>query len=259
MAIPRLSIYARLPPPELFSWPSGDQDVLQPKPSRDLPWLQPFTIPPSLFHKICDIKVPVTIVAVYLTSVIYLNRVNESRRNKPWCFAKTSVFKYLVVFHNIFLALFSAFVFYNVIHSVRKFWPSTTEPYFRAHVADLLCRITSPDELRGPNISLEEKHAWYSSQGSSITDIQPSVQPRLGGLWDDGGGYFAWLFYLSKFYEVIDTFILLAKGKRSSMLQTYHHSGVILCGWGAIRYTSPPALVAMLLNSAIHTLMVCVH
>ncbi|KAJ5279302.1 hypothetical protein N7478_004674 [Penicillium angulare] len=59
---------------------------------------------------------------------------------------------------------------------------------------------------------------------------------------------------MSKYYEVIDTLIILAKGKKSSMLQTYHHAGIILCGWATVVYDSPCALVAGI-NVLVHTLM----
>lgn len=73
---------------------------------------------------------------------------------------------------------------------------------------------------------------------------------------DGGATYFGCLFYLSKYYEVVDTLIILAKGKQSSTLQTYHHAGVILCGWSAVTFESPVGLVGVLLNAAVHTLMV---
>ena len=38
---------------------------------------------------------------------------------------------------------------------------------------------------------------------------------------------FCYIFYLSKFYEVLDTVILLGKGKKVGMLQSYHHTGAM--------------------------------
>lgn len=40
--------------------------------------------------------------------------------------------------------------------------------------------------------------------------------------------YFAYTFYLSKFYEVLDTIIILMKGKKVGMLQSYHHFGAMV-------------------------------
>jgi hypothetical protein len=82
------------------------------------------------------------------------------------------------------------------------------------------------------------------------------VPMHNGNLWDQGLAYIAWIFYLSKFYEVVDTMIILLRGKKSSTLQTYHHAGVMICGWAALRYKSPTILVGIFLNSLVHTLMV---
>lgn len=70
-----------------------------------------------------------------------------------------------------------------------------------------------------------------------------------------GVNYLVWLFYLSKYYELLDTFILLLKGKPSSFLQTFHHSGSILSLWTMCVTRIPGMWIFTFLNSFIHTLM----
>lgn len=70
-----------------------------------------------------------------------------------------------------------------------------------------------------------------------------------------GVNYLVWLFYLSKYYELLDTFILLLKGKPSSFLQTFHHSGSILSLWTMCITRIPGMWIFTFLNSFIHTLM----
>jgi hypothetical protein len=70
-----------------------------------------------------------------------------------------------------------------------------------------------------------------------------------------GVNYLVWLFYMSKYYELLDTFILLIKGKPSSFLQTYHHSGSILSLWTMCVSRIPGMWIFTFLNSFIHTLM----
>lgn len=77
-----------------------------------------------------------------------------------------------------------------------------------------------------------------------------------GRFWNEGLAFYGWIFYLSKFYEVLDTLIILAKGKQSSTLQTYHHAGAMLCMWAGIRYMASPIWVFAFVNSAIHAMMV---
>ena len=60
---------------------------------------------------------------------------------------------------------------------------------------------------------------------------------------------------MSKYYELLDTFILLLKGKPSSFLQTFHHSGSILGLWTMCITRIPGMWIFTFLNSFIHTLM----
>ncbi|KAJ2158427.1 hypothetical protein GGF46_003778 [Coemansia sp. RSA 552] len=70
---------------------------------------------------------------------------------------------------------------------------------------------------------------------------------------------FNYLFYLSKYYELIDTFIILAKGKytrrKATFLQTYHHAGAITTMWVGCYFGSPQLIFYVVENSIIHTLM----
>ncbi|KAI7870191.1 ELO family [Spinellus fusiger] len=74
-------------------------------------------------------------------------------------------------------------------------------------------------------------------------------------LWNDSLGYWGYLFYLSKYYEVIDTIIILLKGRRSSLLQTYHHAGAMITMWSGIRYHAQPIWIFVLFNSFVHSVM----
>ena len=62
-------------------------------------------------------------------------------------------------------------------------------------------------------------------------------------------------FYLSKYYEYIDTFILYLNGKEPCFLQKYHHVGAVIC-WHLGYYCKVDGfIVASLLNSFVHTFM----
>ncbi|KAF9897341.1 hypothetical protein BX616_005764, partial [Lobosporangium transversale] len=78
-------------------------------------------------------------------------------------------------------------------------------------------------------------------------------------LWNNALGYWGYLFYLSKFYEVIDTIIIILKGRRSSLLQTYHHAGAMITMWSGINYQATPIWIFVVFNSFIHTVMYCYY
>ena len=76
-----------------------------------------------------------------------------------------------------------------------------------------------------------------------------------GTLWSQGFGTWALIFYISKYYEFVDTWILLLKGKNASFLQVYHHTGIAIAMWIGVLSQSSWLTSVVLLNSVIHTIM----
>jgi hypothetical protein len=78
-----------------------------------------------------------------------------------------------------------------------------------------------------------------------------------GTLWGQPSGFGAWclVFYISKYWEFFDTWILVFKGKKPSFLQVYHHTGIAFCMWVGVLSQSSWLVPVVLLNSVIHTLM----
>ncbi len=80
-------------------------------------------------------------------------------------------------------------------------------------------------------------------------------------LWDGSSsgvpGMSFWIthFYVSKYYEFIDTWVVLLKGRSPIFLQTYHHAGIVLVMWALCVTHCTPVIVLVFLNSFIHTLM----
>lgn len=62
-------------------------------------------------------------------------------------------------------------------------------------------------------------------------------------------------FYLSKYYEYFDTFILYAKKRNPIFLQKFHHIGAVIV-WHTMYYLRSDSLVVTtLFNSVVHTFM----
>ena len=246
-----------LPPTSLLKFPPDQLPNTLPAPVIDQPtWDQPFNIPPTLYNQALDVRVPITIAGVYAVTVVLLNRVNKARGYKPWGFSQTKLFKLFVILHNVFLAIYSAWTFVGMLKAFRNSLPARNDPNGVMSVADAMCKINGP---RGYGNA-----ATYNPSIDQWTMRNPAYQLAEGGvpdptdvgrLWNQGLAYLGWIFYLSKFYEVVDTAIILAKGKKSSTLQTYHHAGAMMCMWAGIRYVAPPILIFTLVNSAIHAMM----
>ena len=65
----------------------------------------------------------------------------------------------------------------------------------------------------------------------------------------------AYYFYLSKFYEYIDTFLLYLKDKKPIFLHKFHHIGAVICFYLAYYYKVDGIWVGITANSFVHVLM----
>jgi len=64
-----------------------------------------------------------------------------------------------------------------------------------------------------------------------------------------------YLFYLSKYYEFVDTFLLYLNGKTPIFLQKYHHIGAVICWHLMWYYKVEMVWMATILNAFVHTIM----
>ncbi|KAJ2085952.1 hypothetical protein IW138_006005 [Coemansia sp. RSA 986] len=76
-----------------------------------------------------------------------------------------------------------------------------------------------------------------------------------GTVWNSALFVHLYLFYLSKYYELLDTVIIILKGRKASILQIYHHAGVILVMYTSNYFTSPCSVFVVWENAGVHTIM----
>lgn len=247
------------PSPDLFSFPpkNDPRTLLPPAPGSTLT-APLFSIPSWLYSAALDVKVPLTIATVYAVTVTYTNAYNRSTGHKPWAISKTKAFKLFVIAHNILLAVYSGWTFVAMFGTLQRSIQNPSGPAGLVGTVDSLCKIQGIDGPGNAVIYDPTTSAWISQSPSNVflTKAGTPDSTDLGRIWNEGLAFVGWFFYLSKFYEVLDTAIILAKGKRSGTLQTYHHAGAMMCMWAGIRFMSPPIWMFVFVNSGIHTLMV---
>lgn len=203
-----------------------------------------------VFEKSLKVTVPLTIAIVYFTLVHIFNPIvlrrqlkqaglaanadekmsdKELKRLKPapYKIASYKLFKILVFFHNVFLFVYSVWTFVGMLGS------------FSRTVSSIRMKTSEPSR--------------FLNFVYAVCDLENGVFKQNSE--DHNLTMYGWWFYMLKFYEVIDTIIILLKGKPSSMLQSYHHSGAMMCMWSGIRYTSPPIWIFVVFNSFIHLFM----
>lgn len=212
----------------------------------------PFSSPvlTFLFEKSLHVSTPLTIAIVYFSVVHFSNPIVANRQIRqagikeknagnispaelkklkpaPYKIAKTGAFKIFVLLHNIFLSIYSAWTFLGMLST--------------------FSRSISQIKL------ITNTEAPLQNFVYAVCDLENGIFQLNSE--DENLTLFGWWFYISKFYEVIDTIVILLKGRPSSLLQSYHHAGAMMCMWSGIRYQSPPIWIFVVFNSFIHALM----
>ncbi|KAB8263259.1 ELO family [Aspergillus pseudonomiae] len=197
-------------------------DQTQPKPTIPTCKLAQLGIPISFYRITSHLNFSLAAIVMYTIVALLLNHINKRRHGKPWAISQTRWFRHTVILHNVLLALYSTWIVFTVVRTLENAWPRRHDTFYTVLVADLFC------------------------QGGQIVPHKETLQELV---------FVGWAFYISKFYEFIDTAIILAKGRQASLLQIYHHAGVILFGWASVYSEPPPALITLFLNAGVHALM----
>lgn len=261
LAAQKPAVQLTLPPLWFFKFPPSPSPQTLPPPPNHPTLAHPFTIPLEIYNKLLDGRVPFTTALVYITTVTWLNSINASRKHKPWAFSKTRFFKSMVIAHNVILAVYSAWTCIGMVNALNISFYSPRDVFGLSGTVDSMCKISGPRGVGSAATYNEQTSAWGIANRFfhlGADGLTPEVTD-VGRIWNEGLAFYGWLFYISKFYEVIDTLIIIAKGKKSSFLQTYHHAGAMVCMWAGIRYMSPPIWMFVLVNSFIHSIMVCLQ
>lgn len=246
-----------LPDLSLFKFPPGTgAGFVPPPPPGTASFSPPIAIPDHVYQAVLDPKVPLTIAAVYAVTAKALNSYNKSTGKKPWAISKTRAFRWFVIAHNIFLAVYSAWTWWGMFNALRRTMVSPMGPHGFAATVDSMCQINGPGGFGNSIFWDEDSSSWKTLSAGVLTESAAASRLDGGRMWNEGLAFYGWLFYLSKFYEVFDTLIILAKGKLSSTLQTYHHAGAMMCMWAGMRYMSVPIWIFVFFNSFIHAIMV---
>ncbi|QEL62796.1 hypothetical protein SBP28_004772 [Candidozyma auris] len=174
----------------------------------------------AVFDASMKVSMPLTIAIVYFSVVHFVNPLVIARQKKkahlenekltetqlkrlapaPFPIAKSPLFKLFVLLHNVFLCVYSVWTFVSMLQCFGK------------TVASMSLRYNSQSRL--------------SNFVYAVCDVENGVFNQ--DFMTKNLTILGWWFYMSKFYEVIDTIIILLKGKPSSLLQSYHHAGAMM-------------------------------
>lgn len=67
--------------------------------------------------------------------------------------------------------------------------------------------------------------------------------------------FWSYIYYLSKFYELLDTVILILKNRPLTFLHVFHHATVIFMCFFWLQYSQSLQIIALLTNTGVHVIM----
>ena len=188
------------PPASFFAFPpSAEPPALAPR-SDGFTYANPFNVDEALYQKVLSPMVPITFAAGYMTFVFTANVVNRRRKYRAWGISKTRPFYVFTILHNILLAIYSGITCAAMIRAMNVSVPSPVQEYGIPGTVDALCRMNGPRGLGNAVYFNPKSNAWQSNNSNinlGLNSLPDSTD--VGRIWNEGLGFWGWVFYLSKF------------------------------------------------------------
>lgn len=89
-----------------------------------------------------------------------------------------------------------------------------------------------------------------AAQHGLVATLCRETRGTLGGVW-----VWCYLFYLSKYWELFDTLLLVLAGKPLSVLHVFHHAAVLPVFWMLLDIDATNQWLPALLNTGVHVPM----
>eukprot|EP00808_Paulinella_micropora_P021156 g67585.t1 len=98
-------------------------------------------------------------------------------------------------------------------------------------------------------------HMWETGWTNNHAQFLVCAEPgstRKGSLY-----YWAYMYHLSKYYELLDTLLQFLRGKSPPhfALHVYHHACIVLITWAWLEYNMSTMFIGILFNTAVHVVM----
>ena len=96
------------------------------------------------------------------------------------------------------------------------------------------------------------RRASADEEGARWLFCERAATAPAGALW-----FWSYVYYLSKYYELLDTVLQLFKGRPPPhfFLHVYHHAVVLLMAWNWLEYVQTLQHIALLFNTSVHVVM----
>ena len=159
---------------------------------------------------------PAVSCVAYLLSLYFLPLYMRTvRKNQP---IKNVVLDTFIKFHNLFLSVLSAIMVFGFVSEAANVWIENRDQPVLEQISSVTC-----DES--------------NRMGSGATP------------------FWLYIFYLSKYYEFLDTVFLMVKCKKLTFLHTFHHVSTLLLCWYVMLEKAQMMWIPSALNAGVHVIM----
>eukprot|EP01029_Cantina_marsupialis_P020980 TRINITY_DN497_c0_g1_i2.p1 TRINITY_DN497_c0_g1~~TRINITY_DN497_c0_g1_i2.p1 ORF type:complete len:187 (+),score=33.56 TRINITY_DN497_c0_g1_i2:51-611(+) len=112
-----------------------------------------------------------------------------------------------------------------------------------ALIHNIVLIVFSGATVIGTILLLAKNWEWNKIFNPECTHMMSDTESYISSY------FIGYCFYISKYYEFIDTWLILLKGKKPSFLQTSHHAGTVWCLACMMHFRSENIWLGVLLNA----------
>jgi hypothetical protein len=158
---------------------------------------------------------------------------------------------YFFMVSAVFIYLFFVYVFNFLLKFKKSAVPLGPIPTLHNFVLAAGSLVMFAGCLQSTLVEIEQSRwLWGPKSGRMLLLCFPPGTRPVGRVF-----FWTYIYYLSKYYELLDTFILLLKKRPLTFLHVFHHATVIFMSFFWLEFAMSLQIVALLTNTGVHVIM----
>ncbi|CAM6099961.1 unnamed protein product [Calypogeia fissa] len=168
-----------------------------------------------------------------------------------WQRGENQAASYHFMISSVLAYLFLVYVFHSLMKLKKRPMPLGPVPVLHNLVLALGSLVMFAGCLQSTLVEIQESRwLWGPKSGRLLLLCFPPGTRPVGRVF-----FWSYMYYLSKYYELVDTFILILKKRQLTFLHVFHHATVIFMSFFWLEFAMSLQIVALLTNSGVHVVM----